>query len=255
MIKLIIPSYRRPAQLYLLLESVRRFSKINFSITVLNKYHPNYSHGYDICREEFKCDIRIEEEFRRDFDFLVGSGGPTICIACDDNVLFRETPVVDKVRWGDVYSLRLGKNVRIQNYANMEPLPYPNNVIETDKLSWNPSGHGYYNWEYPFSLDFHIYNRDQLLSIMEEIQYNNTNSLEGNLMRYKHRILNMFSPLHSCSVNWPINNQSGLTTSQEISLDELNAKFVSGYKISLDRIIQENIIGCHQLLPLEWIKR
>lgn len=253
MIHLIIPSYRRPAQLYLLLESIKRFSDI-FQVTILMKSHKDYDNGYSICGTDFDINICIENIFRDQMVYLIEGSSKNVAIACDDNILFRPVKV-KQVRKGQVFSLRLGENVTIQNYATGEKLPYHEVIHEDDFLIWNPSGQGYYNWEYPFSLDFHIYDTQQLLDLISQIQFHNTNTLEGNLMRFKDRIVEMFCPRHSCSVNWPLNNISGLTSSQNISLEELHSKFMDGYKISLDHIVKEKIIGCHQLLNLQWVRR
>lgn len=250
--KIIIPSYQRPAQLYLLLESLERFGR--FEPIILYKNDPKFYDGYLECNKKFNIALISEQNFKNDLIYYIPDDN--ICIACDDNFLYRNVPEIPNLKSGEVFSLRLGLNISMQNYATNERLPMRTNfIVKNNILSWNPVGVGYYNWEYPFSLDFHIYNGKQFKRLAESINFNNTNTLEGNLMKYRNQITVMYCPKYSCGVNWPLNNLSGLTTSQNVSLNSIYNKFMSGYKISLDSLIKENIIGCHQLFNLEWTKR
>ncbi len=123
--------------------------------------------------------------------------------------------------------------------------------------SWNwlkASG----DWGYPMSLDGHIFRYDEILPLVQQIEFNTPNTFEAelNCHRIKARPL-MACYAESVVVNLPVNcvqhdfkNRAG--EEHGISAEELNAAFLGGKRISLAPIyaLKENR-GCHHEMPMQ----
>ena len=154
-------------------------------------------------------------------------------------------------------SLRLGRNTVVQNpYKDTRSvLPIRTMLVRSRFLIWEwftvPS---YSNFGYPFSVDGHIYRKNDMLKIFESYGYDTPNSLEGRFPVGTKLPPLMSSLTHSVLVNTPINivgsseNESGKEFG--ISLEDLNDKYLQGKSINMEKIDFSNIIGCHQELEM-----
>src|SRR6185436_1404072 len=145
----------------------------------------------------------------------------------------------------------------IHRGTKQQPLNY---VIEKDGyLSWPIwAYHPHENYGYPFGLDFHIYRRSLISSLLEQIEYKNTSELESQLTtRFRNKVDELRSFKNSCAVNLPLNCAGGVTRAGEInpvSLENLNEKYLDGYIIDIDDISKQNIKGCHQEIPIKFVR-
>lgn len=106
------------------------------------------------------------------------------------------------------------------------------------------------HWSYPFSVDGTIYNTKHLLKVLEKIPYHNPITLEENVFRYalKHQLFRKgMGPIQSKLVGTTLNRVSVETFNPtiNISVDELNEKFIAGYTLHLglpDHIDVVNIV-------------
>lgn len=178
-----------------------------------------------------------------------------VCFSTDDNVIYRKvTGNIGRLNYGQCFSLRLGLNTIVQNH-NIGQLQPPLNIYihELDKLYWRPEWyHPHSNYGYPWALDMHIYNSYQVKRTLERFKFNNTNELESNLFKFRGEITELQSFEQSVCVNIPFTNISGITQSDNHSLDKLNEEYLAGKRISLDYISRQPVQGCHQSFTLEW---
>lgn len=274
MVNAIIFSKDRACQLDLLLRSIEKNCPNLFNeIKVLYTWSSEeYAQGYDKLFKQDKLNVEFyvehntpaPTEFRNQTLELVADSD-FVSLFTDDTVFHRpfefKGELIDRFlsEIKSVFSLRLGYNTVVQNiHAKPFPTmqPYLHFCIEQDGvLSWNPK---YYrctnNYGYPFSIDGHIYHSEFLLSLMEKINFKNTNQLEGGLTAYANLINKMYAFNKSCCVNIPCNNLSSITVAGEyhpFTTKELNDCFLAGKHILLDSIEQADIAGCHQEIPLE----
>ena len=79
MITLLIPTRKRPAQLYPLLESIKKFGNGQFDVKVLYKVDDDYSKAYSIVAQSFPDVTFISEtDFRANFIQILSEGQPNV---------------------------------------------------------------------------------------------------------------------------------------------------------------------------------
>lgn len=272
MITAIIWSKNRACQLHLLIESIRENIPHVFDIKVVYKAtSPEFQSGYNKVVNSFVNDSLFHESEKFNMERLtrqiLEEANDKVAFFTDDTVIFKKSPLIgqdfmDKVKIDNaVFSLRLGLNTIVQNCHTGE-LQYPLNQFhnEGDTISWDFSRyHPHMNYGYPFGLDGHIFDTSIVKYIIKHFRFKNTNELESNLFHWKHRIpQTMRSFKHSIAVNIPINGMSGVTRHGEkhpCSIEELNALYLDDYIIDLNEIMKHEIYGCHQEIPLTFIKR
>lgn len=199
--------------------------------------------------------------------------GRYVVFFTDDDIVYRQVPKTGQVisdfmsvRPGlACVSLRLGNNTYVQDEHANQRCPMPTLAsIQDGFIVWNwRSVPAYTNFAYPLSVDGHIFNRGLMMSLLGGIEFTTPNFMEGNLQH--HEILNVLQPTMACFpksmvVNTPINrvqaefeNKAGVNFG--ISPLELNDMFIEGYELDLDSIDADKVIGCHQEMRLEWVKK
>lgn len=256
---LIIWSKNRACQLELLLRSIKKNLDNTFVPYVLYNYSDNdFKKAYEELQKEYPTVSFIKEnDFREDTLELVRNiEVDNVGFACDDNVIFKKQDfVLPRLPFGATFSLRLGKNTIVQNCHTGQLQPELDQYTEFNKtISWLSTHlHPLTNYGYPFSLDMHFYNRGFILELIESIEWNNTNELEGRLCQLRNHCPFMEAPLHSISVNIPLNNLSGVTQVSKHSYSnvELNQAFLEGKRLKLETVENTKIIGAHQEIDLE----
>ena len=264
-IKLLIWSKDRACQLHLLLEGIHKHLPNVFDITVLFATSGmTYDMGYYKLKSQFEqCEWIREYDFHDDtIRIMQESTHENICLSTDDTIVFK-TPFISPISnlsYGEVFSFRLGLNTLLQNpFDGMIQPPLVNPVIkfDGDLIHWNAMGYGpTMNYGYPFGMDMHSYNRDQFLGLTNHFHFNSSTELEGNLFHYRDSCPYMYAFGHSVAVNVPVNKLSNTQYAGEKvqrTMLELNELYLSGKKIDLSAIEQQEVIGCHQLIDLELI--
>jgi hypothetical protein len=263
MIDVLIWSKDRACQLDLLLRSM--FKNLpNFescSVHIIYKASDEkFQQGYDIIRQKYDMVLIKENDFYTDTMFVLNNYDSHILFLADDNIFYRYNEIspdkiVSIMHENDVccFSLRLGLNTVIQDYYHQRPTDFPKTFekVYYDVLMWNWRLIArYHNFGYPFALDAHIYNKQDVLAGLD-FEFQNTTHLEGQYCQQ----VNHFKPhmcclINSVSFNNPTNTiaNSGLPSGRDYgnSLEFLNDHFINGHKISLSNIEQTNIVGCHQ---------
>ena len=273
MITSIVFSKDRPLQLDLLLNS----AEYNFidcdEMFVVEKYSEEYKDSLDIIFEEHK-NVRHHRQsssiYRDIYDISSFAKNDFICFFTDDDIFY------DRFFIGPFYkeifeekyntcclSLRLGLNIfkRSHNGAEGEDRPYM--YHECGDFMLVPKtcyGYGSY-WSYSHSLDGHIFRKETIINIMDELSYlddkfnfkQTPNELEAQMQRYwALSENNIVCPKHSCVFNSPNNRVSD--THKENSYGDTfkyEAKnlldiFIAGKRINFDLLDFQNINCPHQ---------
>ena len=208
----VVLSKDRPMQLHLLLESLEKNSNGIFDVSVLyNSSSDEYSEGYEKTRGAFPDISWIHEnDYRDDLLNHLRSRNEFICFFTDDNILYRNiefdydlltNPFVDFDTMCAV-SLRLGSNTVFEYNHNAEIdidffpnlYKYIPGMADESKLdapvgkifpvslwrhrAFNPLT----NFGYPLSVDAHVFRKDFIEPYLNELNFNNPNSMESEMV-------------------------------------------------------------------------
>jgi hypothetical protein len=273
MIHAIILSKDRACQLHLLLESLKKNSYDLFEqISVVYTYSTDeFAKGYERVRREFP-DVKWELEDPNFQMSLLRVGGlasqELTCFFTDDDIFYRDAlnkcdaKLAFRFHDADIFSLRLGQNTIIQDpYAGSKVvLPQPK-MVAYQMCSWDWSTVPHYtNFGYPLSVDGHIFKTKEIMDLLASIKFHNPNSMEAALHSQRDRYGKiMVCCKNSFVFNTPLNrvqetcqNKAGVHFGK--SAEMLNEKYIQGYRLNLDSIDADSIVGCHQEVDLEFIK-
>jgi hypothetical protein len=259
-IQLIIWSRDRACQTETLLNSIETFAPNIFDVEMIwSNSTPSYLEGYN--------------KLFRDKDYLYGVFKPEgwgkkrlletidihpaefMCFTTEDTILhskITESPA-RHMSDCDIFSLRLGMNTIVQNHATGELQSVLTNYkTDKDVISWNfLNYHPLMNYGYPFGLDMVCYSKAMIVPLIEKCNFDKPNQLESELIRFRGSVNpKMRSFEHSVAVNVPITNMSTITASAGVSVEDLNAQYLSGKKL---RYKPAEIVGCHQILEYEFV--
>lgn len=264
MINLIIWSKDRACQLHLLLESINKHCPF-FDPHILYTYsNEEYGEGYRQLIENPPYDRGVflsEDNFVEDtMNFVDNPAYEHVCFSTDDTVIYRKSLIdFDTLKClflpkldNQVFTFRMGLNTIVQD-CHRQTLQQPlHNPTKTNPcVMWNiKKYHPLSNYGYPLALDMHVFTKNYATNLVKKcMPWNNTNSLESNMQKYRNDIDFMTSFEKSIAINIPANNMSTVTRHGEqygYSNKYLNDCYLSGQRISLDEIERENIVGCHQ---------
>lgn len=250
-------------QLDLLLTSIEKnFPHFDSIQCLVVASDDKFNEAYTKLIHKWERDPRVkfteETEFRRNTISLVDQNHEFTCLACDDNVIYRqaELPDMEQVFGPDVitFALRYGLNTLMQDhYKKIWQPPLRSYQQIGPVIKWNYKDyHPLHNYGYPFGLDMHIYRTSVLLKYMMCIDFENTNQLESGLFQFKGGPQSIISFPKSISVNVPLTNLSGVTQSDNITVEELNDAFLQGKRLHLEDVEMTNVIGAHQSIPLRY---
>jgi len=264
MYTLIITSKDRPAQLEALLSSIEKNAPFFNTRIIYKASNEEFQKGYDVLRSYGHRAIFLKEKnFREDLSDSLH--GRFITFATDDGIFFRD---LSKEYWEFPFildkqtacvSLRLGANTPMNNYYSPN---YGQCYIQQVKHS-----DGYFNWNhreaagnfaYPLSVDAHVFRSEVIIPLIDKTNFNNPNSLEANLQRWSSELPPfMAAPFKSAYVGNSINrvqdefqNYAGGT--HGISAEELNKKFLDGYRIDWEKFPFDEVKSPHHEFKVYW---
>jgi hypothetical protein len=240
-------------------------------------YHattPEFEKGYDLVHErfpEFDTIIYPQSNFQFDTMDFIKRAGDYVCFFVDDNIIYRKCEldynlvdsIFEAVPELTCFTLRLGKNVTIQDQYNNVLSNFPENIMignfnGTNILLWSwksITSWGIFN--YSFSVDGHIYKTKDLIPLID-YEFDNPNGFEGRFKQYTFPTCAMACFEQSVLVNTPINivgssnNNSGWWHGH--TLEELNQKYLDNHQISLNSIMERDVFACHQEIEIEFEK-
>lgn len=262
MIDLLIFSKDRACQLDALLNSIDKYLPKWFNIFILYK---TSSDRYDIAYEELKLTynkavfIKENNFYKDSMQIISDSKTNHLCFSTDDMVIFKNPDtlveeILPKYK-NTTFSLRLGFNTSVQDcHKGLSQFPLNLYVDKKNFIEWNSNNYpAIFNYGYPLAVDMHIFDKNCMTDILNEIEFKNSNELESKLQNYRNYIYNISSYKHSIAVNIPCNNISNYTLANNIfsySLESLNDAFLNGKRICIDSISKNKIVGCHQEIEL-----
>lgn len=267
--KLIIFSKNRSSQLFTLITSIKDNSTLFKDILVLYKSTDDeYKKGYDKVRELYpEVYFHEETDFKKDLEDLLNykkEETEYISFMVDDQIMYQKLENEDKILeliTDDVlcFSLRLGMNINYRHLTNSYfGLPvYEDKGNGFVKWNWRKEGsqsdHGY-----PLSVDSTIYRHYEISKLISSINYNNPNTLEGNLQSKLNGLReNMLSYRYSKVVNLPINRVNDVFSNRfgdKVNINEktLNDKFLNGEIIDYKSMDYQSVNSCHVELDLKF---
>jgi len=243
---LIIFSKDRACQLDLLLRSITfRFSYLPSRISILYTWSDEkFQKGYEKLQEKghiSRIEWIRERDFATDLSRLVGQMNREdyVLFLVDDNVFYKPCDISTLL---PVFS---PKHLFISLRCSRSFVRFKPPVFKTQhpylEWKWNYAKKDRTKWNYPFSVDGHIFHVAHMQKVLKAIQFKAPNSLEGRMHRYRHawwvkRIKYAIAPLEACVINNPLNKvqTEGQTWHKDISVAELNTQYLKNYQISLD---------------------
>ena len=274
MISLIIFSKNRPLQLDLCLTTVTLNFQASLEVTVIYKCDDEYLDAYQtLMKEHPKVQFWPEGKllFNDVLMRLQSSSATYCCFLTDDCFLYKKSPLLCETSLETLFasprigyfSLRLGDNTSYRDIGNntMQEQVHVTDKFHTKNkrgmICFDRTQHCYGGyWNYPLSVDGHIYRSTDMIEFAEELCYlqslkqwkQTPNKFESVLQRFT----NEMPPFavcdeQSCVINSP-NNRVQTTTDNAngqhhpISCEDMLMHFNEGkriipYKLELPEII------------------
>lgn len=276
MITSIIFSKDRALQLDLTIQSIQENFPICKDIKVIYK---TSSHDHDMSYRKLRnthSDVQFANQEDGELlppiiDIIKKSCNNDICFFTDDNIFYRkskstEADISNLLNDNCCVSLRLGVNITHRDFGNgLEPDAKPQLFKDgSNHIVWNrmsvPAG-GY--WNYPLSVDGHIFKRSVISNILHTIAFwpeaamiITPNKFEQILQRFFFEVTaTMASEVYSCVVNSPNNRVQNEIQNKHgekffCDADTLNYLFAKGKRLDLDKIDFGQICSPHQELDI-----
>lgn len=212
-----------------------------------------YPHVFFLRERNYKADIE---------SFIFNSKEDFIFFTPDDGCFIREvdfSKIEEQLSYYKdraIYSLRLGRHIRICHPAGNKPEPVPEYDINAGGCMVWDWRRGKLDWGYPLALDGSIFPKNFLLKRMAALNYNKPTTLEVGLQSY-----NASNPLtvgiceeksQFVSIPWNVVTDQMSNPSSEISESIFLAEWNKGNRIVLDHIIGTEPISCHYEYNLIW---
>lgn len=265
----IIFSKDRACQLDALLRSIKLHDKshlIDFTnvYVLFSASNNEYNIGYHIVREKFpKVNFVPETDFYNNVLQLINHKDYHTVFFVDDIIAYRDfnidiEDIHNCLNLRDVIcvSLRLGRNTDYNYQYNMF-CNVPNFIAYSKFLMWNRNG-GEFHFNYPYSVDGHIFNTEFIKDKITSCKFTFPNNLESELCNGFSTAppYLMLCPQNSVIVNYPSNRvQHSYVNKYDdkngVNSKELNKAYVNGKLIDIN--ITENIRATHQNITLRLI--
>lgn len=256
MINIILFSKDRPAQLDLFLSSCKEYASDLFPINVLYTYSTEeYKKGYSKVKE-YHVDVNFikEQSFKKDLLSLVKDDPYTVFFV--DDIIWKDYFSIQDLKILNephilCTSLRLHPNLNYCYTADVpmtKPKTYKNGCWYW-KMEPIPS-----DYSYPMSVDGNFYRTKDILSLLQNLEYKNPNSLEAILSLNPLPQAKMFCYEESKIVNNPCNKVQTNNTNKfgTISAKFLNSEFLAGKRLDFLPYKGLKNLSCHTELPVYW---
>ena len=280
MIKTFIPSYNRPMQLHALLESILMYDQGELFNNIEIRYKastPEIQLGYDKIINSIQIPfwaIKILPESNSRYkDIMSSFDEPSDfwAMTTDDSIFYREFHLnelqLDKVLMSDVdhFSFRLGLNTTTIDYSKPQEQHYlSGQEIDFGLMRfYRPNHQGHYG--HPFAVDSYLsrteYVKNMILKVCSPSGFD-YRSLECRMSDYMRSTNNR--PFTVCpKQSWLVNSPSNMVSDgpylkngvqHKFTVEELNQKYLDGYKIDIEAIKPNSIHSVQQELAFEFIK-
>ena len=191
MIDVVIFSKNRPLQLYSLLESMYALTDADGSanVTVIHKYDESYSSALnELCFKFEKVKFMAQSDFKKDTLMSLFSSLNRFCVFLVDDIVFKRgisfndiTHLLNNNPSILTFSLRMGLHLNFcYPTSTIQPIPDGNITSELFVWDWTKSQG---DWNYPVSLDGHVFRKQDILTWSSRITFDNPNQFEDYLQR------------------------------------------------------------------------
>lgn len=273
MIRTIIFSRNRPAQLEALLDSlhtnIAAYDALCKTDVILRSDFQDATNGYHILADLYpSIDFTLEGNFKETVNRLIDDTAyKGILLLCDDEIFYRPINLFDtmlelnrdfylKDRLWFNYALRLGLNTRFcytqQQFQNVPT------TCRTGFMDWHWRD-AQFDFAYPWSVTGTLWSRPMLRCALAAVQrdWHSPNTLEGALMTSTVSAPRMLAPKLSVCFSVPLNrvqtdngNHAGLL--HPLCVEEAAKNFCLGGRLRF-KINPAEIVGAHQEVPWEWV--
>jgi FkbM family methyltransferase len=248
----------RPAQLELLLRSMARFAPDTDVAVVYTASDELYDRGYAIVRDDYPsvrwADEREDGGFKAATLKFAHAAGPRLAFLVDDIVFTHPLELgapglraLDEDPAVLCCSLRLDSN-KTYCYALDRTTPVP---LDAGSTTWEWRGQDG-DWGYPMSADGHVFRSEQIVPLLERLDYHNPNALEEQLSLNPIDLPRMTCVNPSRLVNVPDNRVQDTAPNRHAGNDprELAEAFGAGRRLDLapfDGLVTDAV---HHEMPL-----
>jgi len=262
----LIFSKNRACQLDSLLKSLRDNFKSPFirTMIVYKATDESFKDGYQrLIAEKNHGDIEWIKELSFKNDMLNAldkvSDESFLMFLVDDNIMFRP---FDLSQMLPIFSKRhLFISLRCSRTYKDDIQP---KFIKTgDYLEWSWTFHSSPRgkWNYPFSVDGNIFHKKFIQRLLRSCEYKAPNSLESALHAKRHALRvqwrnKALAPLEAVVFNNPLNKvqTEGETWHMNLTAEQLNKKYLEGYRINNRVIYAANPSSAHFAVDISFIK-
>jgi len=265
---IIIFSKDRAMQLDALLGSFFHFAKNPPALKIIYRASSNpFESAYDEVKTAYianNVEFIKEQNFKADLTTALETINSSKVFFLVDDIIFKETVDFNYFEKIDpkkqILSLRLGKHLNFaytlqkeQKLPDLSPSKEFNQLLSWD---WNLAE---YDWAYPLSVDGNLFDTSEVKIMVNHLNYKAPNSFE--------EALQLMTPLYaqrrglcfekSVIVNNPCNKvqTENPNVHGAITIEELNNKWLEGYRIDFKTFQGIENKSAHQELPLKFIKR
>lgn len=268
----IIFSKDRPLQLNTLIASYKYFvadaPKISITFGSSNdRYKNSYLEVFERHKDIIKeIDFREDDQFQKSLLSIVNKvESKSLFFLVDDNIFTREITISSLANYDlrkTTPSLRMHEKLEwcYNQYAKQKLPPiYSENLLNELHFSW-VYDEGEFDWNYPLSLDGHLFDTEEIKIILNNIDFNSPNSLELNMQLFNEifKFRRGVAYKKPVMVNVPcnriqdeINNPFAQTYHQE----ELLEKWEYGLEIDFKKISNIVNTAAHQSVEFSFVKR
>lgn len=253
-LKVIIFSYNRPAQLDLLLRSMKRFTDFS-DVYVTYMHDESYKEGYDRVIKD-NPDVRFEYRKKNLKYYIMKELTSELTMFCpDDDVFIGKVSLKDREfkqfkENPDILclSLRLGRNC---NYCFDRDKP-----VQVPKMKHNTWEWRKYplDWGYPMSCSCTVFRTSELKSVLERIDFKIPSHIEAQMWQTP-----LPNPLMMCYpsqkvLECPINavqDEFNNNRTGNVGTKWLNDEFLKGEEIDLDEIVRHKYNSPQQVANIK----
>jgi len=252
----------RPAQLDLLLRSMKQFLGFPYTLAVSYKAsNREFAEGYK------KIDLGsgkwfLQEDFKESIKYICPESG-LILNLCDDDVVINPLDELDLMyetlfQYDQIkcFSLRLTPSSSF-SFAHNRPMPPPDLKCYRDFFVWDWTlNEKWSDWGYPHNLAGHVYRAKYFKQILEWskvmslrisrkkglnwVNWDSFNSLEGAMARWPRKATPLMAGFYKQILFNPAVNRTQTELMNRVgkanhqSLNALNHKFLAGYRIKFE---------------------
>lgn len=239
----VIFSKDRAMQLDLLLQSMKRFAPVLLEAVpkiIYTHSSTEFARGYMLLETTWQNQVSwiFESDIQKQFLEAVNPAAKYTSCLVDDDVFFRPLPKLPELNPGEAYVPRLGKNCTY--------------CYNADKLQKE----GELDFDCTVSVDGHVYLTKEFRQLIEMVQLDSGappgrfEEQASGLKKFK-----LLYAEHSCLVNIVANRVQERYRNRCAggSPEDLNKRFLNGYRLDLDAIDFSNVIGVHQDIELKFV--